>query len=152
MESERNEIEKNFEIIYGQFRLQLYRHIFDLLGDREGSLTATEFFAAEVIYLLGNPTVKKFADFLNINSAHAAYKVRSLTEKGYLEKEASERDRRSCNLKVTEKFLKYYHREDSYGTFVFDRLKEHLSADELADVNRLFEKFILSMRAEGEKI
>ncbi|MCD8371703.1 MAG: MarR family transcriptional regulator [Clostridia bacterium] len=135
------EIEENFEIIYREFRLKLYKNIFKVLGEREGSLTATEFFSVEVIYLLGSPTVSEFADCLNISSSLAAYKVRSLMEKGYLVKVPTE-DKRSFRLNVTEKFMKYYHEEDSYGSFIFKMLSESLSEEELKTTDELFAKFV----------
>ena len=46
------DIEKNFEKIYRNFRLHLYKYIFEALGEREGSLTVTEFFAVETIGLM----------------------------------------------------------------------------------------------------
>ncbi len=140
-------IQENFEIIYSDFRLHLYKHIFKVLGEREGSLTATEFFSVEVIYLLGNPTVSEFAECLSISSPLAAYKVRSLIEKGYLIKTPTS-DKRSFRLSVTEKFLQYYHKEESYGQYIFDRLSEHLTAEELEETDKLFEKFV---KAIGEK-
>ena len=72
------EIEQNFERIYRDFRLRLYKYIFSVMGEREGSLTVTEFFSVETIALMGSPTVSEFADALSITSSHAAYKVRQL--------------------------------------------------------------------------
>lgn len=140
-------IQENFEIIYRDFRLHLYKNIFKIIGEREGSLTATEFFSVEVIYLLGNPTVSEFAEYLNISSPLAAYKVRSLIEKGYLTKMTTS-DKRSYRLSVTEKFLQYYHQEESYGQYIFDHLSQHLTAEELEQTDKLFEKFV---KAIGEK-
>ncbi len=134
-------IEENFEIIYREFRLKLYKNIFKVLGEREGSLTATEFFSVEVIYLLDKPTVSEFADCLNITSSLAAYKVRSLMEKGYLVKVPTD-DKRSSRLLVTEKFMKYYHKEDSYGSFIFKMLSESLTEEELETTDKLFAKFV----------
>ncbi|MCD7729641.1 MAG: MarR family transcriptional regulator [Clostridia bacterium] len=134
-------IEKNFEIIYSEFRLKLYQNIFKVLGEREGSLTATEFFSVEVIYLLDSPTVSEFAECLNISSSLAAYKVRSLMEKGYLVKIPTD-DRRSFRLQVTDKFMRYYHKEDSYGSYIFKMLSESLTQEELETADRLFEKFV----------
>lgn len=139
------EIEKNFEIIYSEFRLKLYRNIFKVLGEREGSLTATEFFSVEVIYLLGNPTVSEFAECLNISSSLAAYKVRSLMEKGYLIKTPTD-DRRSFRLQVTEKFMKYYHKEDSYGSYIFKTLSDTMTKEELETCDKLFAKFVKTIR------
>ena len=65
------EIEQNFERIYRDFRLRLYKYIFSVMGEREGSLTVTEFFSVETIALMGSPTVSEFADALSITSSPA---------------------------------------------------------------------------------
>ena len=41
---------------YERFRLMSYRGLFRLLRERDGSLSATEAFAVDVIYLLRGPT------------------------------------------------------------------------------------------------
>lgn len=143
-------IESNFEKIYRSFRLQLYKRIFGILGEREGSLSVTEFFAVETIGLMDNPTVGEFAECLSISSPLAAYKVHKLVEKGYIVRETCE-DKRSGRLQVTDKFRKYYHDEDSYGRFIFDILSKSLTEEELADTDRLFEKFVQTIENESKK-
>lgn len=134
-------IENNFEKIYRNFRLELYKRIFGILGEREGSLSVTEFFAVETIGLMENPTVSEFAECLSISSPLAAYKVHKLAEKGYLIKEPTD-DKRSSRLQVTEKFWRYYHSENSYGRYIFDILSKTLTPEELAFTDKLFEKFV----------
>lgn len=134
-------VEEKFETIYKEFRLQLYKHIFSIIGEKSGSVTATEYFSLEVVYLLGNPTISEFTDFLSISSPNAAYKVKSLIDKGYLEKRQTE-DKRSFRLNVTEKFLQYYHKSDSYGSFIMKMLSQRMNADEIEQIDKLFEKFI----------
>lgn len=143
-------IEKNFEIIYREFRLRLYKHVFDIIGEKSGSLSATEYFSAEVVYLLGSPTITEFADYLNISSPNAAYKVKSLESKGYITKEQTD-DRRTFRIRVTDKFLQYYHDTDSYGTFIMKMLSERLGPEELEKVDRIFEQFIAQIDLEKEK-
>lgn len=142
-------IESNFEKIYRNFRLELYKQIFGILGEREGSLSVTEFFAVETIGLMGNPTVSEFADCLSISSPLAAYKVHKLAEKGYLVKEPTD-DKRSSRLQVTEKFWRYYHNENSYGRYIFDVLSKTLTPEELAFTDKLFEKFVETIDRERE--
>lgn len=134
-------IESNFETIYRDFRLRLYKHIFGVMGEREGSLTVTEFFAVETIGLMGAPTVSEFAEALSITSSHAAYKVRQLIDKGYVLKVPTD-DKRTFRLKTTDKFLKYYHDETSYGRYIFDFLSSTMTEEELAQTSELFEKFV----------
>lgn len=78
-------LEKNFVEVYDKFKLNFYRRIFELVREREGSLSAMEAFSLEVIKMLDEPTVGQFADFLNISQSNATYKVNSLIRKGYLE-------------------------------------------------------------------
>lgn len=140
----RKDIESNFEKIYRNFRLHLYKYIFEALGEREGSLTVTEFFAVETIGLMDNPTVTEFAECLSITSSHAAYKVRQLAEKGYVRKIPTE-DGRVFKLEVTEKFTRYYHGDNAYGRYIFDILKQKMSQEELEQTDRLFKKFVAAI-------
>lgn len=45
-------LEQEFKRLYRKFRLWHYRTIFAQVGERSGSLTATEALSAEVIFLL----------------------------------------------------------------------------------------------------
>lgn len=144
-------IERDFEVIYNEFRLQLYKHIFGIIGEKSGSLSATEYFSAEVVYLLGSPTVTEFAEYLNISSPNAAYKVRSLTEKGYLVKTQTD-DKRSYRLSVTEKFTRYYHKEDSYGAYITRMLEKRLTGEELEYVGRIFRRYIEQIDMEKKRV
>ena len=78
-------LEKNFTEVYEKFELIFFRRIFEKVRERDGSLSAMEAFSLEVIYLLHEPTVGQFADFLNISQSNATYKVNSLIKKGYIE-------------------------------------------------------------------
>lgn len=141
------EIEQNFERIYRDFRLRLYKYIFSVMGEREGSLTVTEFFSVETIALMGSPTVSEFADALSITSSHAAYKVRQLIEKGYVTKTPTY-DRRTFKLEVTDKFKKYYHEKNAYGNYIFKVLSKTMSAEELSVTDGLFKKFVQTIEKE----
>ena len=144
-------IQENFEKIYRRFRIELYTHIFSVLGERDGSLTVAEFFSVEVIYLMGKPTVGEFAKTLAISLPNATYKVRSLIEKGYIRKEEGA-DKRSFRLAVTDKFLCYYHEDFGYGRYIFDRLSERLTEAQLAEVDGIFESFIRQMEIEDGEV
>ncbi len=145
--ADRKNIEKNFESIYCDFRLRLYKFIFGVLGEREGSLTATEFFAVETIGLMGSPTIGEFAEALSITSSHAAYKVRQLVDKGYVTKLPTD-DKRAFKLEVTQKFKKYYHGDNAYGRYIFETLSKTLTEDELQFCDKLFEKFVETIEKE----
>ncbi len=143
-------IEQDFEVIYREFRLRLYKQIFGVIGEKAGSLSATEFFCVEVVYLLGNPTITEFAEYLNISSPNAAYKVKSLMEKGYLTKEQTS-DKRSFRLGVTKKFLDYYHATESYGAFITRMLEKRLKNDELKEAEKIFRHYVEQIKLESAK-
>ena len=94
--------------LYKNLRLSHYRNLFGQLREKAGSLSATEAFSAEVIYLLDRPTIGEFAEFIGISQPNASYKVNSLVTKGYLERVNSDDDHREAHLYVTKKFLDYY--------------------------------------------
>ncbi len=98
----------DFEELYRYLRLAHYQKLFATISEKPGSLSATEAFSAEVIYLLGEPTIGEFADFLGISQPNASYKVISLVSKGYITKQPCEDDKRECRLIVTKKFRDYY--------------------------------------------
>ena len=68
-------IETNFRSVFDKFELRFFRKIFELVRERDGSLSAMEAFSLEVIKILGTPTVGQFADFLKISQSNATYKV-----------------------------------------------------------------------------
>lgn len=98
----------DFEEIYRYLRLAHYRNLFSMIREKSGSLSATEAFSVEVIYLLGEPTLGEFAEFIGISQPNASYKVNTLVTKGYITKESCESDKRECRLVVTKKFRDYY--------------------------------------------
>lgn len=130
-------LEKNFSLVYDKFKLQFYRRVFDIVREREGSLSAMEAFALEVIKMLGNPTISQFADFLNISQSNATYKVNSLMKKGYLERQNSASDRREYHLVLSEKYHKYMELMSSYEQTVIERIKERFSPEDAEKLNEL---------------
>ena len=75
-------LEKNFVEVYDKFKLNFYRRIFELVREREGSLSAMEAFSLEVIKMLDEPTVGQFADFLTVESITACSRRSSITMRG----------------------------------------------------------------------
>ena len=124
-------IEENFREVFDKFELQFFRKIFDLVREREGSLSAMEAFSLEVIRMLDNPTVGQFADFLNISQSNATYKVNSLMKKGYLVRQNSSTDRREYHLVLSEKYYRYEELMTSYEHTVIERIKERFSPEDL---------------------
>lgn len=144
-------IAENFDKIYKAFRLEIYRHIFSILGKREGTLSAADYFSVETVYLLGNPTISEFARTLCISQPNATYRVKSLMEKGYVVKRKAEK-KNTYRLAVTDRFLRYYHQDMGYGNFIFKELSERLNEEELFKVDEIFRNFIRQIELEqGEK-
>ena len=130
-------LEKHFIEVYDKFKLQFYRRVFDLVRERDGSLSAMEAFSLEVIHMLGEPTVGQFADFLNISQSNATYKVNSLIKKGYLVRQNSASDRREYHLVLSEKFYSYRDLLSSYELTVMERIKERFPPEDVARFDRM---------------
>ena len=116
---------------YKKLRLFQYRSLFTRIKEKAGSLSATEAYAVDVIYILNGPTIKQFSDFIGISQPNASYKVSSLIAKGYITKEISEDDRREYHLYVTDKFFGYYGSNDSYLEPAVKRLESAHSPEEI---------------------
>ena len=65
--------EEAFNDVYTNFKLHFYREIFRNFVNREATLTTGESFCMEVIYAMKIPTVREFADFVQISSPNAAF-------------------------------------------------------------------------------
>lgn len=134
--------EAQFLKIFHRLRLASYRELFRQLHERDGSLSATEAFSIDVIYLLDRPRLSDFAEYLGISQPNATYKVNSLTAKGYLEKLNPPEDRRTCRLQVTQKFRNYcteYSEELAKG---MHGLKDRFSPEELDAAGRVLDAMI----------
>ena len=94
--------------LYKRFRLMTYRKLFGRIREKDGSLSATEAYTVDVIYLLGNPTVTQLAEVLGISQPNATYKVNNLVTKGYVMKTVSQEDKREIRLQVCDRFYNYY--------------------------------------------
>ena len=130
-------IEKSFAEVYDKFKLQFYRKIFEVVRERDGSLSAMEAFSLEVISMLEQPTVGQFADFLNISQSNATYKVNNLIRKGYLERQNSQTDRREYHLVLSEKFYTYAGLLSAYEQTVIKRMQARFSAEDLVKFDEM---------------
>ena len=124
-------LENNFMKVYDKFKLQFYRRVFELVRERDGSLSAMEAFALEVIEMLGRPTVGQFAEFLNISQSNATYKVNSLIKKGYVERLNSTEDRREYFLILSDKYYKYINLMSSYQMDVIERIENRFTPEDV---------------------
>lgn len=124
-------LEKDFSDVYDKFKLQFYKKVFELVRERDGSLSAMEAFSLEVIKMLDCPTIGEFAAFLNISQSNATYKVNSLIKKGYIEKENSAADRREYHLRLSAKFYSYIGLLSGYEEVVMGRIKERFPKEDV---------------------
>lgn len=125
-------LQDSFLEVYDKFKLEFFRRIFEQVREREGSLTAMEAFSIEIIHALNEPTIGRFAEFLNISQSNATYKVNSLIKKGYLKKQNSDTDRREYHLKLSDKFYSYNGLMQSYIDTVLGRIRARFTPEELA--------------------
>ena len=130
-------IDQSFIEVYDKFKLHFYRSVFDLVRERDGSLSAMEAFSLGVIEMLDRPTVGQFADFLNISQSNATYKVNSLIKKGYLSRENSTVDRREYHLVLSEKYYNYMGLLSSYEHMVMKRIQQRFSAEDVAKFDEM---------------
>ena len=135
--------------LYKNLRLSHYRNLFAQLQEKAGSLSATEAFSAEVIYLLDHPTISEFAAFLGISQPNASYKVNALVTKGYLERVGSDDDRREAHLNVTKKFLDYYGRQMPDITSAVTAALTSFTEAEAALLVKLFGRLNRSLAAKA---
>lgn len=143
-------VDKSFVEIYDKFKLRFYRSVFELVREREGSLSAMEAFSLEVINMLSEPTVGQFADFLNISQSNATYKVNSLIKKGYLERQNSQTDRREYHLVLSEKYYNYESLMSSYELQVIERIKQRFSKEDLENFDRMLKIISTELMPECE--
>ena len=127
-------LEDSVRGVYGKFKMEFYRTVFSTVKEREGSLTAMEAFAVDVIHGMGEPTVGEFADFLGISQSNATYKVNSLIKKGYIVKENSDADRREYHLRLSQKYYGYVSEMDEYIARVLRSVRQRFSEKEVRDI------------------
>ena len=143
-------VEKSFVEIYDKFKLRFYRSVFELVREREGSLSAMEAFSLEVINMLSEPTVGQFADFLNISQSNATYKVNSLIKKGYLERQNSQTDRREYHLVLSDKYYSYAKLMSSYEMQVIQRINQRFDKEDLENLDRMLQIISTELMPECE--
>lgn len=118
--------------LYKKSRLLTYQQMFGRIREKDGSLSATEAYAVDVIYLLGNPTITQLAETLGISQPNATYKVNNLVSKGYVIKTVSEDDKRECHLTVSDRFYKYYGDSTGFIEAAADAMEKTHTQEELA--------------------
>ena len=121
--------------------------MFSRIKDKEEALSSSEYFCLECIYLMGNPTISQFANFLDISSPNATYKVKQLIKKGFITKEKSEKDGREYILVPTQKFYDFYESKEDY--VIVNDLKRSLDKKESKKMDKILK--ILTDQMDGEK-
>lgn len=135
-------LEKEFEKLYYKFRSNYCKNLFARVNDGEGSLSATESYCVEVIFLLDRPTVHEFAEYVNISLPNATYRISNLIRKGYIRKVPSEMDRREFHLEVTDKFLDSYGANTTFNAQLMKQIKEKFSSEEVAQLEEMISKIV----------
>ncbi|MDO4353980.1 MAG: MarR family transcriptional regulator [Clostridia bacterium] len=145
-------MESSFVEVYDKFKLEFFRRIFELVREREGSLSAMEAFSIEVIHALHEPTVGQFAEFLNISQSNATYKVNNLIKKGYLIRQNSETDRREYHLILSDKYYGYTDIMRSYVDTVVGRIRKSFTPEEAKQFGDMLDRISNEMMPETDNI
>ena len=145
-------MESSFIEVYDKFKLEFFRRIFELVREREGSLSAMEAFSIEVIHALHEPTVGQFAEFLNISQSNATYKVNNLIKKGYLIRQNSETDRREYHLILSDKDYGYTDIMRSYVDTVVGRIRKSFTPEEAKQFGDMLDRISNEMMPETDNI
>ena len=125
-------LEQQILRLYRMLRLLAYRKMFGTIHEKKGSLSATEAFSADVIHLLGTPTMSQFAAYLGVSQPNATYKVSSLVAKGYVQKTVPEEDRREVRLQTCGKFNSYFEEQSERLTRAIESLTDTYSSEQLS--------------------
>ncbi len=133
-------LEKEFEKLYFKFRNNYCKNLFSSVNEEKESLSPTESYCVEAIFLMNRPTVHQFANYVNISQPNATYRISNLISKGYVRKVVSEDDRREYFLEVTDKFSKNYGMNASFNTQLMNRIREKFSQDEIEQMEKLIKK------------
>ena len=142
---------ESIQSLYQKLRLDSYRRMFSAIREKPGSLSATEAFSADVIHLLGEPTLQQFARAIGISQPNATYKVNALVAKGYVCKQTPENDRREVRLTMGEKFKTYLQERSRPLERAVSRLHKTYSDEELALTANVVNALLQEMEKE-EKV
>ena len=109
--------------------------MFKKIKDTDETLSSAEYFCLECIYLMDKPTISQFAEFLDISSPNATYKVKILMKKGLITKERSSKDGREYLLVPTQKFFDMYENKDETKTI--DNMRKSLNKSESKKMEKI---------------
>lgn len=137
---------KRFTHLYRRMRLVIYRRLLR----RTGRLSATDAFAADVIYLLERPTLTQFAGEMGISQPSATYRVNELAQKGVVEKIISESDRRECLLQVGAEYRQRTLEAPGRLDRLLGQLARRFTHQELDTTAAVLEAFLTALEHEEE--
>ncbi len=133
-------LEKEFEKLYYKFRNNYCKNLFSGVNEDKDSLSPTESYCVEAIFLMNRPTVHQFANYVNISQPNATYRISNLISKGYVRKVLSEDDRREYFLEVTDKFSMNYGMNASFNAQLMSSIREKFSQEEIAQLEKFIKK------------
>ncbi|MDF2843712.1 MAG: hypothetical protein K0R00_2138 [Herbinix sp.] len=143
-------LEEQFEKLYITFRNNYCKNLFSSVNEEEDSLSPTEAYCVEAIYLMNRPTIHQFAEYVNISQPNATYRISNLIDKGYVKKVSSKADRREFYLEVTDKFTNTYGVNASFNMDLMNGIREKFSKDEILQLEMMIERINDIMLSQGE--
>lgn len=132
--------------LYRRMRLVIYRRLLR----RTGQLSAADAFAADIIYLLEQPTLTQFAGEMGISQPSASYRVNELAQKGVVEKITSPRDRRECRLRVGAEYRKRTLDAPGRVEALMGELTRRFTRQELETTAAVLDAFLTALDQEEE--
>ena len=132
--------------LYRRMRLVIYRRLLR----RTGQLSAADAFAADIIYLLEQPTLTQFAGEMGISQPSASYLVNELAQKGVVEKITSPRDRRECRLRVGAEYRKKTLDAPGRVEALMGELTRRFTRKELETTAAVLDAFLTALDQEEE--
>ena len=132
--------------LYRRMRLVIYRRLLR----RTGQLSAADAFAADIIYLLEQPTLTQFAGEMGISQPSASYRVNELAQKGVVEKITSPRDRRECRLRVGAEYRKKTLDAPGRVEALMGKLPRRFTRQELETTAAVLDAFLTALDQEEE--
>ena len=134
--------------LYRRMRLVIYRRLLR----RTGQLSAADAFAADIIYLLEQPTLTQFAGEMGISQPSASYRVNELAQKGVVEKVVSPRDRRECRLRVGAEYRKKTLDAPGRVEALMGELTRRFTRQELETTAAVLDAFLTALDQEEEPL
>lgn len=132
--------------LYRRMRLVIYRRLLR----RTGQLSAADAFAADIIYLLEQPTLTQFAGEMGISQPSASYRVNELAQKGVVEKITSPQDRRECRLRVGAEYRKKTLDAPGRVEALMGELTRRFTRQELETTAAVLDAFLTALDQEEE--